>query len=48
MEARAWEVVGQVADLDRKIEAATPVYEVWAGRDPEGAKVAWELMFNAE
>lgn len=46
--ARAWEAVGQVADFDRKIEAAKPVYEVWAGRDPQGAAQAWEVMFNAE
>lgn len=46
--ARAWEAVGQVADFDRRIEAAKPVYEVWAGRDAQGAAEAWEWMFNRE
>lgn len=46
--SRAWEAVGKVADFDRKIEAAKPVYQVWEGRDPDGAAAGWELMFNAE
>jgi hypothetical protein len=45
---RAWEAAGKVLDLDQRIKAATPVYKVWEGRDPKGAKLAWELMFNQE
>jgi hypothetical protein len=46
--ARAWEAAGRVSDFDQRIKAVTPVFKVWEGRDPQGAKLAWDLMFNQE
>jgi hypothetical protein len=43
---RAWDAAGRISDLDRRIAAATPVYRIWSGRDPEGARQAWEQMFG--
>jgi hypothetical protein len=42
---RAWQAASKVGDLDRRIEAAKKVYEVWAGRDREEADRAWYRLF---